>query len=555
MSPTHTILFLALMAGLALTPGAAAQNALDRDSRNDATYKPIRRENQTASGTSRTLPSQGNALDANSRAGSGGVNDPGIDWKRDIALRNAIVTGNIGSNKAFRGDVGYSAAEDFRGRTATDESFSRERSASSAAAVAGGLRGLGGLRTALDTGSRVSFSDDVRVRRPGSAATAADITARPGELSNLSVDPFSGIRGVLRSTADSITSASNRPHVLAGLSHAETSERRVLLSSPLQSVRELSLNNPAVSWQEFFLDRGQRESSRDSAQAVPSGQSEPIGKRLEAKNPFQQLQDQLREQSQKYLSAPLIGASTKPESSESTPLEDRESPSIDRFDEMMESLRQDLIERLEIKESKNDLASDAAGENTTDRQQPVLERARALVDFADARVESLLGGDEERSFYAFHMERGSQYLREGRYFDAEERFSSAALAQDPAPLAEVGRLHAQIGAGLYRSAAANLRSLLSRFPELIPARFDESLLPAADRLNRIRDQLRIVVEERYAFSRDAALLQAYIGYQLGQRSDIRHAFAALEEVGTKEGHLLDEFEQIVREVWLDAEAK
>src|SRR5262245_44191543 len=58
--------------------------------------------------------------------------------------------------------------------------------------------------------------------------------------------------------------------------------------------------------------------------------------------------------------------------------------------------------------------------------------------------------------YAVHMQRGEQHLSAGEYFAAEERFTAALGLRSDDPMAAVGRVHAQLGASLYSSAAANL---------------------------------------------------------------------------------------------------
>jgi hypothetical protein len=81
------------IAGLSIAPVAAAQDAL---------------------GAGDALGS-GNVLDANPQQGSGGSNPLSRDWNAEIAYRNAIVTGNVGGGREFRGNVGYSGIGDFRG--------------------------------------------------------------------------------------------------------------------------------------------------------------------------------------------------------------------------------------------------------------------------------------------------------------------------------------------------------------------------------------------------------------------------------------------------------
>jgi hypothetical protein len=122
--------------------------------------------------------------------------------------------------------------------------------------------------------------------------------------------------------------------------------------------------------------------------------------------------------------------------------------------------------------------------------------------------------------YNRHMEVAGGLMRRGAYFDAEERFTRAQAARRDDYLATVGRMHAQIGAGMYLSAGVNLRRLLSDHPEVAAARFDPEMLPAPERLhaviNELRDNASKAIEGRgVLLGTDSALLLAYIGFQRG----------------------------------------
>jgi len=130
--------------------------------------------------------------------------------------------------------------------------------------------------------------------------------------------------------------------------------------------------------------------------------------------------------------------------------------------------------------------------------------------------------------YRVLMREGESLLKAGRFFDAEDRFVRSVAASPGDPLARAGRVHAEIGAGLYLSAAANLRALFADHPELVSTRYADSLLPTPDRAKVIIDQLQ--AEEKKAESslgRESALLLAYMGYQ---RSDQKLIDAGLKDL-------------------------
>ena len=80
----------------------------------------------------------------------------------------------------------------------------------------------------------------------------------------------------------------------------------------------------------------------------------------------------------------------------------------------------------------------------------------------------------------------------GRFFDAEERFTAALSVRQGDPMAAVGRIHSQLGAGMFLSAAINLRGLLVAHPELAGVKYVPALLPGkeamAKRIERLTGQ-------------------------------------------------------------------
>ena len=104
-----------------------------------------------------------------------------------------------------------------------------------------------------------------------------------------------------------------------------------------------------------------------------------------------------------------------------------------------------------------------------------------------------------------------------RYFDAEDHFVRAIAGASRDPMARAARLHAQMGAGLFLSAAANLRAQLVSHPELASTQYAAGLLPTAARCKTIAEQLADQ-QKKYdsALGRESALLLAYLGYQRGE---------------------------------------
>lgn len=148
------------------------------------------------------------------------------------------------------------------------------------------------------------------------------------------------------------------------------------------------------------------------------------------------------------------------------------------------------------------------------------EMVQGLKSVGQAKLESLVrprvSTGERRpnlSAYESHMAAGQDALSKGKFFDAEDRFTRAIAAMPGEPLAQVGRVHAQLGAGLFLSAASNLRQLFAEHPEMIGANYGPNLVPGNDRTERLVQQFRAdMTREQPALGKDAAFLMAYLGH-------------------------------------------
>jgi hypothetical protein len=144
---------------------------------------------------------------------------------------------------------------------------------------------------------------------------------------------------------------------------------------------------------------------------------------------------------------------------------------------------------------------------------------------------------------------GEQKLALGEYFLAERRFNQALRFMPGHPLATAGLGHANIGAGMYLSAAHVLQSLISFQPEMIDVEYESQLLPA--RIDLIR--AAVAVQSRLEEERDGgtyAFLLAYIGHQLHDRDMIERGLHTLE---SRTGNS-DPIVRLLKSIWLEEEA-
>jgi hypothetical protein len=235
--------------------------------------------------------------------------------------------------------------------------------------------------------------------------------------------------------------------------------------------------------------------------------------------------------------------------------------------ENLRSLRNRLRDRGLV---KGDLTRADQADLAADRSARVAGVDRALIDAirdAGGEIDSFLKGSANPGdLYADHVQNGERLLGEGQYFDAEERFVRALAMRPGDVVSMLGRLHAQIGGGLYMSAAVNLRVLFVDHPELVGVRYRGSTLPSAERLATVKGELAEMLtlsESRRGLpTPEAALLLAYVGFQTGDEpamarglGAIAREHAARAAVEGQPAPEPDPLEDLLRGVWLRGEGR
>jgi hypothetical protein len=183
------------------------------------------------------------------------------------------------------------------------------------------------------------------------------------------------------------------------------------------------------------------------------------------------------------------------------------------------------------------------------------EETLEIIRKAGAEAKTYSAGNPNSAFEN-HLKVGEDALAKGRYFDAEERFSRALALRPGDATVQAARLNAQIGAGLYVSAASNLRLLYEAHPEVIGMRYTGSTVPGQDRLKatigEMRENIAKAKREGMPPPDEAAMLLAYLGYQTADAAATREGIAALRE--TKNG-ASDPLVPLLDGVWISKDAK
>ena len=156
-------------------------------------------------------------------------------------------------------------------------------------------------------------------------------------------------------------------------------------------------------------------------------------------------------------------------------------------------------------------------------------------------IDALAVGDGSR--FDDLMLAGANALAEGRYLVAERRFNRALRFIPGHPLAMAGVGHAQLGGGLYLSAALTLQSLLAFQPELIDVTWGQDVLPDQESIDRAIAVLGSRLAEGTDLDRWGFLL-AYIGHQRDRPDLIEEGLDAMRQGGADPA-----FVEVLSEIW------
>ncbi|MBX3379958.1 MAG: hypothetical protein KF805_07670 [Phycisphaeraceae bacterium] len=135
---------------------------------------------------------------------------------------------------------------------------------------------------------------------------------------------------------------------------------------------------------------------------------------------------------------------------------------------------------------------------------------------------------DDRDPFVNEMVQGEKLFARSQFFNAEEKFARALSMKPSDVSAFTARMHAQLAGGMYASAATNLQQLMTNHPEMASVRYARDLLPDDERVQLLAKDLdaRMTTNPRMLGAtglktvRDAGLLRAYLGFQLGDRNAV-----------------------------------
>lgn len=537
-----------------------------------------------------------NALDRNLQAGSGGVNPSGRDFAAEVRFRNGLITGNAPNGMSFRGNVGYRAPGEFAGRLGSDSSFLFRRDSVNSGLGGMGIRGTDALQyqMALTTGNkpppnvigvpvygRTGIGATSGSLGPSGSALRAEAIAGQDQLRDLKpTKPVApDTRGLslqaVRSTSSYMANRGLEPLVV-GYTRQEGAYKTVT-SSVLRGISYDDLSGFDRSKLEAAEAKPLSPDAQPSTSLnTPAAPEKPLQKLPSGVEPirtsYDDMVDRLKSMTPGAESTPNSAAELLKRGNDPAKPEKAQTPEWQRrVDELRAQLAAAQKKAEEAKktapeagapdqskpEEGNDKSKDGKDgkQSEEDSKDPDKSRdsqfdAKTLGMVRDAGGDIRTLAPPAFDAYSLQMQAGQQHLASGRYFDAEERFAAALSAKSGDPMAAIGRIHAEIGAGMYLSAAINLRALFLDHPEITAAKYGPELLPAKDRTQVTFERLTQLSGEGDGRGRDPALLLAYFGYQMG---NVKAMNMGLERMvagaPTDRADQLTRLATLLREVW------
>ncbi len=510
----------------------------------------------------------GRALDRNlsmtTRYNGANRSDP----LQEMRFRSAVVTGNAPGGLSFRGDPGYGSARAFRGDLGSNDLFAYRRDSLYSGLVGAGIRGTDALQyqMSMTTGSQLPpnlvgdlvVEESFTTRLPTPAAGPGRSAAGAGEAPAIGRRPATdaddgSMLSMLRSTSAYTTSMSLQPVLLTRYGANDNVPDVGVTASTLRGIRLSALPEEAQSpaGQQRIDDSARDDQSVEGAGRIETGYDAVLRQFAEAEEA-------------RLAEVDARDAAASEAQTEKTWME--------RIHELREQVAKDPQPQPQGEDpgAPDEDTEAPEGGDDLDKLQELGVYDEATVELlrsAREPVRRLVDPDEaaQRNPYVEHMEVGQRLLAQERFFDAEERFTRAIGVRPGDVMAQVGRIHAQIGAGMYLSSALNMRVLLFQNPEVVGVRYDERLLPGKARQKaifaKLREKAGVGADDKVVqaldpqLRRESGLLLAYFGFQLDDAAAIDEGLGAFDAVtamhADEKTHDVDRrLLELLRRVWI-----
>lgn len=526
----------ALIPGLLATivaSTAAGQNTLDSSISRNATSR------------------QGTALDRNLRRGSSGVNENRRSGysKEECDYRNLVVTGGVAGGSQFRGSVGYTAPSDFRGASSLYLNPGASGGSTKVGSVEGFLAGSALSNPAFVNSSRAQ-DRFLLANGLGQFQWRPYLTPDPVDLSRIPVwrrvdsqvrlDDVVGTQSLA-----AYRSGSQQWRQLAASTDDRNRPSFATFFHPVRGATTVGAENRPDFFAPSPYEAAQVRQDIDKGmvpfeRAVTSF-DQPYRRRLdEAERAGQPVSREYRSVIER-LKVRAADESRQRREREKAP----DAPSSDAAADLLESIREQLRSGESDgppKDQPKDGQSSQADGSAPRGPKPLTPEEAALVLRHGMTMKTIDAETGQRVDELLRM--AASQMQRGDYFLAEDSARTAAALVLDHPTALAVKSNAQIGAGLLRSAGLTLHDLFISSPEMIDVRFDPSLLPDQARLRAVLARAKDETP-RQADAFDLGLVQAYIGFQLGDAEATAAGLDAMDKSGSNAT-----LAKVLRGVWL-----
>ncbi|MCE9590685.1 MAG: hypothetical protein K8S99_09200 [Planctomycetes bacterium] len=525
----------------------------------------------------------GRVLDRNLQVGSGGVNPQAAP--RTPSIGNSIVTGNVSGLGYFHGNAGYRAPGELQVNLPSQSLFRFQAQSINPGQVAGvSWRPAGGGPAVLyrgyatpmgpayqqGSGTRIVIpTSGVQVSVPRPEAPGFE-TPNPDRTIGVSVQPdgrmlelrSSPLMGLHVERRDTTTAAAQGPStnriepVRIGTARGTSDLYRV--TPPTAGLLDSGLARPAAvapqSASGPMLSLDERVKQLQAAVFNPQGSTTATP----GDDVYLDMLNKMREA--RDAASGRFRAKTPPtvpgtKSAQVVPPPPTEAAGATQLMSPEEQARADTEARRAAYGLKPEGAEETPEEKAArEKMQGIIERGDqellAISDLLDEfkkrmpPLPSLASKRDDR--VSVLMRQAEKMITEAKYLDAEQAYRAVLGWTPNHPLARVGLVHAQIGAGMLRSADLNLRALLNDNPMLIAVRYDRKLLPTEERLRWVRTQIDDMMAGRD--EQRPAILLAYLGYQSREPNLTRYALDIAQAASPR-----DPLITLLRRLWLNSD--
>lgn len=424
---------------------------------------------------------------------------------------NAIVTGNVGGGKHFRGVVPYNAISDFGGTLGSSslDSFYRRSS------------GPGAYKNY--TGKLAPYYSQTRTVTTTSPYIHGVLTPPAARISDRLGQRFSSnylpqIKDAPQPLQTKLLKTPFRP----------LSARPWELQVPLPDETEKDLHDKEETQRKYAEQMAQFRQDLARIEERINEKTGALEQEQDRRDDILQPPDEL--DSDKDILKPF---ELKEQQQQET--EDEQPDIFERMQQQLEEIQKtiDLVSAAQEsdQEDSDEKQTDAQDPNSQDQksEQEQIEEARRIA----IKARAIMG--EHKTFASYSQDKFNQYLRageeymkQGKYYRAADAYTMASMYKPDDPLAYAAKSHALFATGEYMSSALFLSRTLAIFPEYAWFKIDiVAMVGDRDKLEtRIADMNNWFERSQ---SPELKFLLGYVYYQIGRLDDAREAIAIAHE--------------------------